>query len=89
MHCSIDINTPIGGKNIIINKMHSFLYINLYVLLTSLLGGPCKAGKSTLASVLIDEEIPLQWNSTDGLIIFFGRNGIDIENRKMVPLKEG
>ncbi|VDI10294.1 Hypothetical predicted protein [Mytilus galloprovincialis] len=52
-------------------------------------GGPCKAGKSTLASVLIDEDIPLKWNSTDGLVIFFGRNGIDIESRKMVPLKEG
>ncbi|VDI61794.1 Hypothetical predicted protein, partial [Mytilus galloprovincialis] len=53
------------------------------------LGGPCRAGKSTLASVLIDEEIPLKWNSTDGLVIFFGRNGIDIENKKMVPLKKG
>ncbi|XP_071165947.1 uncharacterized protein [Mytilus edulis] len=53
------------------------------------LGGPCKAGKSTLASVLIGEDIPLQWNSTDGLVIFFGRNGIDIEKEKMLPLKEG
>ncbi|XP_076095731.1 uncharacterized protein LOC143066806 [Mytilus galloprovincialis] len=53
------------------------------------LGGPCKAGKSTLASVLIGEDIPLQWNSTDGLVIFFGRNGIDIENEKMIPLEEG
>ncbi|CAG2245970.1 unnamed protein product [Mytilus edulis] len=39
------------------------------------LGGPCRAGKSTLASVLIDEKIPLRWNSTDGLVIYFGRNG--------------
>ncbi|XP_063427756.1 uncharacterized protein LOC134711219 [Mytilus trossulus] len=53
------------------------------------LGGPCKAGKSTLASVLIGEDIPLQWNSTDGLVIFFGRNGIDIKKKKMIPLKEG
>lgn len=47
------------------------------------------AGKSTLASVLIGDKIPLKWNSTDGLVIFFGRNGIDIEKKKMVPLKEG
>ncbi|CAC5406644.1 unnamed protein product [Mytilus coruscus] len=53
------------------------------------LGGPCRAGKSTLASVLIDEEIPLKWNSTDGLVIFFGRNGIDIKQNTMVPLKKG
>ncbi|VDI45406.1 Hypothetical predicted protein [Mytilus galloprovincialis] len=53
------------------------------------LGGPCRAGKSTLASVLIGEKIPQKWNSTDGLVIFFGRNGIDIERNKMVPLKEG
>ncbi|CAG2220164.1 unnamed protein product [Mytilus edulis] len=42
-----------------------------------------------LSSVLIGEDIPLQWNSTDGLVIFFGRNGIDIENEKMIPLEEG
>ncbi|XP_071122541.1 uncharacterized protein [Mytilus edulis] len=53
------------------------------------LGGPCRAGKSTLASVLIGEQIPLQWNSTDGLVIYFGRNGIDIENKKMIPLQQG
>ncbi|CAC5397213.1 unnamed protein product [Mytilus coruscus] len=37
------------------------------------LGGPCKAGKSTLASLLIGNEIPLNWNSTDGVVIYFGR----------------
>ncbi|XP_071181256.1 uncharacterized protein [Mytilus edulis] len=52
------------------------------------LGGPCKAGKSTLASVLIGEEIQKNWESTDGLVIYFGRNGIDLEEGKMVPLKK-
>ncbi|VDI69489.1 Hypothetical predicted protein, partial [Mytilus galloprovincialis] len=52
------------------------------------LGGPCKAGKSTLASVLIGEEIQKNWESTDGLVIYFGRNGIDLEKEEMVPLKE-
>ena len=63
-----------------------FIFILVFCFL---LGGPCRAGKSTLASVLIDEEIPLKWNSTDGLVIFFGRNGINIEKKKMVPLKKG
>ncbi|XP_052070067.1 uncharacterized protein LOC127708924 [Mytilus californianus] len=53
------------------------------------LGGPCQAGKSTLASLLIGNEIPLNWNSTDGVVIYFGRNGIDIKKKKMVPLREG
>ncbi|CAG2236741.1 unnamed protein product [Mytilus edulis] len=53
------------------------------------LGGPCRAGKSTLISILIGQQIPLQWNSTDGLVIYFGRNGIDIDKQKMVPLQEG
>lgn len=46
-------------------------------------------GKSTLASVLIGTEIPQRWTSTNGLVIYFGRNGIDIEKKKMVPLNEG
>ncbi|CAG2238281.1 unnamed protein product [Mytilus edulis] len=53
------------------------------------LGGPCMVGKSTLASVLIGTEIPQRWTSTNGLVIYFGRNGIDIEKKKMVPLNEG
>jgi hypothetical protein len=51
------------------------------------LGGACNVGKSTLASILIGEEIPPLWNSTDGLTIYFGRNGIDITSRKMAPLE--
>ena len=53
------------------------------------LAGACNVGKSTLASILIGDEIPQQWKSTDGLVIYFGRNGIDLKNRKMVPLKQG
>ncbi|CAC5358229.1 unnamed protein product [Mytilus coruscus] len=53
------------------------------------LAGPCNIGKSSLASILIGEEIPKTWFSTDGLIIYFGRNGIDLQQRKMIPLKKG
>lgn len=53
------------------------------------LAGPCNIGKSSLASILIAEAIPKTWRSTDGLIIHFGRNGIDLEHRKMIPLKKG
>jgi ribosome biogenesis GTPase A len=40
------------------------------------LAGACNVGKSTLASILLGEEIPQRWKSTDGLIIYFGRNGV-------------
>ncbi|CAG2231422.1 SLC44A2_4_5 [Mytilus edulis] len=50
--------------------------------------GSCACGKSTLASVLIGSPIPLTWKSTDGLVIHFGRNGINLETYEMVPLKE-
>lgn len=53
------------------------------------LAGPCNTGKSSLASILIGEDIPKTWISTDGLIIHFGRNGIDLKHRKMIPLKRG
>jgi Fe-S cluster assembly ATPase SufC len=36
------------------------------------LAGACNVGKSTLASILLGEEIPQRWKSTDGLIIYFG-----------------
>lgn len=52
------------------------------------LAGPCNIGKSSLASILIGEEIPKTWYSTNGLNIHFGRNGIDIQQRKMISLKK-
>ena len=51
------------------------------------LAGACNVGKSTLAGILIGEEIPKEYISTDGLNIYFGRNGINLETREMVPLK--
>jgi hypothetical protein len=53
------------------------------------LAGACKVGKSTLASILIGEEIPQRWISTNGLAIYFGRNGIDLKDKTMIPLKKG
>ena len=53
------------------------------------LAGACNVGKSTLASILIGEEISQHWKSTDGLTIYFGRNGIDLKTKEMVPLNQG
>ncbi|CAG2207287.1 unnamed protein product [Mytilus edulis] len=46
------------------------------------LAGACNVGKSCLASILIGEKISKEWNSTNGLTIYFGRNGIHLEDRK-------
>ncbi|VDI32630.1 epidermal growth factor receptor kinase substrate 8 [Mytilus galloprovincialis] len=51
--------------------------------------GACNCGKSTLASVLIGDVIPLTWKSTDGLVVYFGRNGIHLKTAEMIPLKDG
>lgn len=53
------------------------------------LSGACNCGKSTLASVLIGDNIPLTWKSTDGLVVYFGRNGIHLMTEEMIPLKDG
>ena len=53
------------------------------------LAGACNVGKSTLANILLGEEIPQRWKSTDGLIIYFGRNGIHLEDKTMIPLEKG
>ncbi|CAG2190447.1 unnamed protein product [Mytilus edulis] len=50
------------------------------------LAGACNIGKSSLASILIGEVVPTKWHSTDGLVIHFGRNGIHLEDKKMIPL---
>jgi len=50
------------------------------------LAGACNVGKSTLASILIVDEILHIWQSTDGLIIYFGKNGLDLKEKTMVPL---
>lgn len=53
------------------------------------LAGPINTGKSTLASVMIGENIPENWRSTNGIQMHCGRNGIDFEAKKMMPLKRG
>jgi ABC-type glutathione transport system ATPase component len=46
-------------------------------------------GKSILASFVLGVEIPQSLKSTDGLIIYFGRNGIDLKDKAMVTSRKG
>jgi hypothetical protein len=53
------------------------------------LAGACNVDNSILASILLGEEIPQSLKSTDGLIIYFGRNGIDLKDKAMVTSRKG
>ncbi|VDH97164.1 Hypothetical predicted protein [Mytilus galloprovincialis] len=49
------------------------------------LAGAMNIGKSSLASTLIGEKVPTAYHSTDGLVVHFGRIGIHLEDKKMIP----
>lgn len=51
--------------------------------------GPYGVGKSTLAKILVGEPISLEWESTDGIWIYMGRAGMDVEQSKWVFLSKG
>lgn len=53
------------------------------------LGGPCNSGKTSLACIFIGKEAPATWDSTNGLEIYFGQNGIHLKDRKMIPIPKG
>lgn len=53
------------------------------------LGGPCNAGKTSLACVLTGDEVPDKWISTNGLQIYFGQNGIHLKDKKMIQIRKG
>lgn len=53
------------------------------------LGGPCNAGKTSLACIFTGDEVPGTWISTNGLQIYFGRNGIHLKDKKMIPIRKG
>ena len=48
--------------------------------------GPCKSGKTSLACILVGNAIPKIWNSTNGLSIYYGQNGIHLRTKRMNPL---
>ncbi|CAC5366264.1 unnamed protein product [Mytilus coruscus] len=52
-------------------------------------GGPCNAGKTSLACILTGDEVPDTWLSTNGLQFYFGQNGIHLKDKKMIPIRKG
>lgn len=53
------------------------------------LAGTSEAGKSLLARILIGEAAQMSRQLTGGITTHTGRCGIDLHNKKMVPLKTG
>lgn len=51
--------------------------------------GQFDVGKTTLVKVLIGDEIPEGRRTTDGITLFEGRCGLDIEERKWICMPRG
>ena len=53
------------------------------------LTGPFGVGKTSLAKILVGDEAPEERQSTDGIWIYLGRAGMDIQERCWRFLKHG
>ncbi|VDI40873.1 Hypothetical predicted protein [Mytilus galloprovincialis] len=53
------------------------------------LTGPFGVGKTSLAKILVGDEAPDERESTDGIWIYLGRAGMDIQERCWIFLKHG
>lgn len=51
--------------------------------------GPYYSGKSCLAKILVGEPIPKERESTDGIWIYMGKAGMDIEETKWKCFPKG
>ncbi|CAC5391803.1 unnamed protein product [Mytilus coruscus] len=51
--------------------------------------GQFSVGKTTLAKVLIGEELPKQRGATDGISIHIGKAGMNLEDKKWLTLPQG
>lgn len=55
----------------------------------SFLVGPYNVGKTTLAKNLVGDLIPEERRSTDGIWIYLGRAGMDIDEKKWISVQQG
>lgn len=51
--------------------------------------GPNSVGKSCLAKILVGEQVPQSRKSTDGIWIYMGRAGMDVDGMKWIYFKKG
>ncbi|CAG2219968.1 unnamed protein product [Mytilus edulis] len=51
--------------------------------------GPYSVGKSCLAKLLVGERVPDSRESTDGIWIYFGRAGMDVDEMKWIYFEKG
>ena len=51
--------------------------------------GPYCVGKSCLAMILVGEPVPEERESTDGIWIYMGRAGMELENFEWKVFKKG
>lgn len=51
--------------------------------------GPYSVGKSCLAKILVGETVPISRQSTDGIWIYMGRAGMDVDKLEWVLFPQG
>ncbi|VDI74649.1 Hypothetical predicted protein [Mytilus galloprovincialis] len=51
--------------------------------------GPNSVGKSCLAKILVGEQVPQSRKSTDGIWIYMGRAGMDVDEMKWIYFEKG
>lgn len=51
--------------------------------------GPYSVGKSCLAKILVGETVPKKRQSTDGIYIYMGKAGMDVERMEWVFFPKG
>ncbi|VDI39870.1 Hypothetical predicted protein [Mytilus galloprovincialis] len=51
--------------------------------------GPNSVGKSCLAKILVGEQVPQSRKSTDGIWIYMGRAGMDVDGMKWIYFEKG
>lgn len=51
--------------------------------------GPYSVGQSCLAKILVGEKVPIIRQSTEGIWIYMGRAGMDVEKKEWVYFPKG
>ncbi|CAG2232219.1 unnamed protein product [Mytilus edulis] len=79
----LDVETEDEFKNMLSTASYRCYWNRSYLV------GPYNVGKTTLAKNLVDDPISEERRSTDGIWIYLGRAGMNIDDRKWIFLPQG
>lgn len=79
----IGLNTAGGLQEILQLGQYQCFWNRVYVV------GPYFSGKSCLTKILVGELLPKERESTDGIWIYFGRAGMDLDEQRWICIPKG